>query len=187
MPDKGIQVSAAISASAASVKTDAEFLTEFDGLAAQEKADRSKLDQTILQMGALLVQWDPDQEMFDQLSRKYGYTVTTLRTRQNVAREIPEGHQHTGLSYGAHAEAAKIRNREARWELVKTAGEAKMTVDEVRVAVRDQRVELGEIRPPAKRAVGYVKPDLGKLNWSGGFGDQRWRQCPEGSRHPRQR
>ena len=79
----------------APVKTDAEFLTEFDGLAAQEKTDRAKLDQTILKMGALLVQWDPDQEMFDQLSRQYGYTVATLKTRQNVAREIPPEHQTT--------------------------------------------------------------------------------------------
>ena len=158
-----------ISTVGASVKTDAEFLAEFDGLATQEKADRSKLDQTILKMGALLVQWDPDQEMFDHLSRKYGYTVATLRARQNVAREIPEGHQHAGLSYGAHAEAAKIRNREARWELVAAAGDAKMTVDDMRVAVRDRRVELGELKPPAKRSVGYAKPDLSKLNWSGGF------------------
>jgi len=169
LPDKGTEVPVATPEPVASVKTDAEFLTEFDGLAIQEKADRSKLDQTILRMGALLVQWDPDQEMFDLLSQKYGYTVATLRTRQNVAREIPEAHQHPELSYGAHVEAAKIRNREARWELVKAAGETKMTVDEMRIAVRDRRVDLGEIRPPAKRAVGYVKPDLGKLNWSGGF------------------
>jgi hypothetical protein len=162
-------VPAAISTSVTSVKTDAEYETEFAGLSTQEKADRSKLDQTILEMGALLVRWDPDQEMFDMLSRKYGYTVATLKDRQNVAREIPEAHQHRSLSYRAHAEAAKIRNRDARWEMIRQAGEAAMTVDDVKVAVRERRIELGEIRPPAKRAVGYAKPDLSKLNWSGGF------------------
>jgi hypothetical protein len=162
-------VSLATRTTTGTVKTDAEYLEEFDHLAVEEKADRSKLDRTILKMGALLVRWDPDQEMFDLLAEKYGYTVTTLKTRQNVAREIPEAHQHPELSYGAHVEAAKIRNRDARWALIREAGDAKMTVDDVRIAVRDRRVELGEIRPPAKRAVGYVKPDLSKLNWSGGF------------------
>jgi hypothetical protein len=103
------------------------------------------------------------------LAERYGYSVATLKTRQNVAREIPEAHQHPELSYGAHAEAAKIRNRDARWALIQDAGDARITVDEMRIAVRDRRVELGEIRPPAKRAVGYAKPDLSKLNWSGGF------------------
>lgn len=150
-------------------KTDAEYLKEFDGLAVEEKADRSKLDRTILKMGALLVRWDPDQEMFDMLADRYGYAVATLKTRQNVAREIPEEHQHPELSYGAHVEAAKIRNREARWALIQEAGDARVTVDDMRIAVRDRRVELGEIRPAAKRAAGYEKPDLSKLNWSGGF------------------